>query len=130
MKTLIATMPLVCFALCISIGLTTGCSSPSSPVKKNPPFFAEEDSKKIEIDLNIEKGALFDIVPFFSEWLNFDYIIFSDTTNYKPVTVILKGEYSKQELWNRFLKILEASKAKCTSSGRKVRIYPLLTELP
>ena len=122
-------MILLCLTLCISIGFTTGCSSSLSSAK-NPSFLEEKDNKKIEIDLNIEDGALFDIIPIFAEWLNFDYIIFSDTANYKPVTVILKGEYTKKELWNRFLRVLEASKAKCTVDNQKVRIYPLLTELP
>ena len=129
MKKLIASTAFFCLALCISIGFATGCSSSLSSVK-NPSFLEEEDNKKIEIDLNIEDGALFDIIPIFAEWLNFDYIIFSDTANYKPVTIILKGEYTKKELWDRFLRVLEASKAKCTVDSQKVRIYPLLAELP
>jgi hypothetical protein len=130
MKKIIALIPLSGLALCMSLGLmTSGCLSFSSSVA-NPEFLPENDNKKREIELNIDKGSLFDIVPVFAEWLDFDYIIFSDTANYKPVTVILKGEYTKRELWDRFLKVLEASKAKCTVEKRKVRIYPVNAESP
>lgn len=84
--------------------------------------------KKISISLNFDHVALYDILPIFAHPLNFNYII-KPSKYYKPLTVYINGDFSKDEEWDFFVKVLKHCNASYTVEGTLVTIFPNKKEL-
>ena len=112
--------------ICIAIFLlSTSCISTNSQINVGTPISVQKNpDKKMEIELEMIKATIFDVTPIFAEWLNFNYMINRDASHYKTVTIQLKGEYTKKELWAKFNKIMEVAEAKYILSDNQLRIYP------
>lgn len=90
-----------------------------------PEFIAnlEVDDKTIPIDINLDYTDLYEIVPIFSYCLKFNYII-QFSTSFRPISVMIKAEYTKEEVWALFVKILENCNASYTVERALVTISP------
>ena len=124
MKNIISICKLL--TICIAIFLfSTSCVSTNSQINAGTPISVQKyPDKKMEIELEMNKSTIFDITPIFAEWLNFNYMINRDASHYKTVTIQLKGEYTKKELWSKFNKIMEVAEAEYILKDNKLRIYP------
>ena len=78
--------------------------------------------KATEVTLNFNGANLADVVPAFSQILEFNYSIDPETRG--SVTMSINSKLTRKELWQIFEQMLWMCGAYCSSSGDLVRILP------
>jgi hypothetical protein len=116
----------IILALLLPLLHLSGCGHLERTKQKDYPEFIlnnERGGKKIPVRLLFDYSSLHMILPMFANILNFDYIL-KPSSHYKPITLNIEAEYTKKELWDLFVEILENCNAVYTVEGTLITITP------
>ena len=109
-----------------SLFVNTSYSQEAIEAKKYPSFILnqKDPGKKVQVELAANSVSLsMSILPYFSKVLNFKYNI-ENEYDYNTISVYIKGNYTKKEMWDMFVNILMSCSASYTIKEDSITISP------